>query len=466
MKLVIIVALSVFIRLYNVSYFASYGTETAQHYLEIIKLLQGNLLLNGPFTSHPWLRLGAVSYYLFFPVFYLSRFHPLTLFYLWTVVDIMTVFLNYSVVRKIADENTALVSSLFLSVSPLFLLFNRVSGFYNFVIPLTYILVLLLNRVLHKKTASYWPIFFIIGLMINLHASSIFLIPFFVGLGIYLKKFSKGSIVASIAAFLIPNIPFLASDYSTGFGMSRNLLLWLPYKILNFISGKTLGVNRIPVQDETAINTVRFFQSALLPPYYSLIFGVFIITLLLSYFFLKKNPLLIRILFFWLFFGTASLMIHKNPPLHYFIPIAILPIILIAYIWSGLFKKKNIRLILIAVISFVIISDLLFIFSPRYLFLDRNKNMFDISYQTEEKIAKLIIKDVKRQKFSLSRIGSFDDYIGGSKENYEYLLWWLGNRPVQNSPLKYIIVEDKNRMPISTEFTQVAEIYGITIMKK
>lgn len=468
MKKVILLSifiLAIIIRLYNISYFASFGTETAQHYLEVIKLLQGNFLLNGPTTSHVWLRLGAIPYYLFFPILYLARFHPLTLFYFWVLVDIGTVFLNYYVTKKITNENTALLTTLFLSLSPLALTFNRIPGFYNFVIPLSYILLLLLRRILHKKNSSYWPIFLIVGLMINLHASSLILIPFFIGLGIYLKKFSKFNIISSIAAFLIPNIPFFVKDYSSGFNMSHNLLLWIPYKILNFVSGKTLGVNRIQVQDETITNIVNFFKITILPPQYLMIFGIIIIGLLLSFFFLKKNPLFIRLLYFWLFFGITLLVVHKNPPTHYFVPIFILPIILIAYIINEFRKKRKIQLIILGIILFIVFSDLLFIFSPRYLFLDRKINPFDITYQTQEKISKFIIQDARGRKFSISKIGFFDNYTGGSKENYEYLLWWLGNKPVQKSNLKYIIIEDKNRISSDSTIKEITQIDGVLILR-
>ncbi len=457
--------LAVFIRLYNISYFASFGTETAQQYLEIIKLLHGDFFLNGPSTSHVWFRLGAISYYFFFPIFYLVYFHPLTLFYFWVFVDIGTLFLNYYVIKKIFNGKTALLSTVFLSFSPLALTFNRVPGFYNFAIPLSYILLLLLHRALHKKSIPYWPIFLILGLMINLHASSLIFIPFFIGLGIYLKKFSKFNISASITAFFLPNIPFFIKDFSSGFNMSRNLLVWIPYKIFNFFSGKTLGVNRVQVQDETLANIMNFFKMTILPPQYSLVFGSIIIGLLLLFLFLRKNSLFIRVLYLWLFFWIVALFIHKNPPIHYFVPIFILPIILTAYIFSELQKKGKMRIIVLGIILFIVFSDLLLIFSPRYLFLDRKKNPFDISYQTQEKVAKFIIQDAKGRKFSLSRIGFFDNYLGQSKENYEYLLWWLGNKPVQLASLKYIIVEDKNRLLSNNKNHKLAEIDGVIILR-
>ncbi len=466
MRLALIFILATVIRLYNASVFPSYSAEIAQHYLEIIKLLQGNLLLNGPLTSHPWLRLGAIPYYLFFPVFWIARFHPLTLFYSWTVVEIAMVFFNYYVVKKILNERIALLSTLFLSLSPLQLLFNRTPGFYSFVIPLIYVLLLLLSRTVRKKSAPFWPIFLIVGFMINLHVSSLFLILFFILLGIYLKKFSRISIVASLLAFIIPNVYFFINDYLSRFSMTRNLLIWFPYKVFNFFSGKTLGVNKVSAIDETMVHIVNFFKTVFFPPYSPLVFGVFIISLLLVYLAIKKSPFIIRILSFWLLFGIVALIIHKNPPLHYFVPIFILPIILISYIFSKLLENKRTKLIVSAFILFIIVSNVLFIFSSQYLFQKQKRDLFTIPYPTQERIARTIIRDAGDKKYSLSRIGPFDNYANEFKENYEYLLWWLGNRPVEKSHLKYMIVEDKNRFQNTTAVKSIAEINGVLILRK
>lgn len=465
MKLVIVFILALFVRLYNLPYFASYGAETAQHYFEIIKLLQGHILLNGPLTSHPWFRLGSIPYYLFFPVFFLTRFHPLTLFYVWTAVDILMLALNYYVIRKLFDERTSLLATLFLALSPLELLTNRAPGFYNFVIPLTYLLLYFVYKTLGRKATPFWTVFLVVGLMINLHASSLFLIPFVFGLGIFLKKFTKSSLILSLLAFTLPNIPFIISDFFKGFAMSRNLILWFPYKIVNFFSGKTLGFNRTLVKDETLLFVTDFFKTALFPPHYSFLFGLLIMAILCMYFFMHKKTRLITIIYAWLFLGIGALIIHKNPPPHYFVPIYILPIILVAYITNALLKQKKFKIIVYFFIIFSVVSNLLFIFSSRYLFLDKSKIPFNISYQTQEKITRLIIRDAHGQRFSLQRIGPLDYYEGESKENYEYLLWWLGNRPVKNTLLTYIIVEDINRVPINTGVKQIAQINGVIILR-
>ncbi len=462
--LCLIFAFAIFVRLYNTVHFPSYTSEIAQHYLEIKKITEGIFLLNGPLTSHSWLRLGAIPYYMFSPILYIARFHPLTLFYFWTIVDILMLFVNFYIVKKLINKNTALFSTLFLSISPFHLMFNRIPGFYSFIIPFIYVLLHYFNKIIKKKSAPFWPIFLIIGFMINLHATAVLLIPLCIFLGIALRKFSKKTIVQSLIVFLIPNIPFVVKESLNGFTTYFRLLAWIPYKLLNFVTGKTLGLNRAIAPDVTIFTIIDFLKTNFFPSNYPFIFGVLILSALVIFLFFKRHRPIIYIIYFWLFFGLATLMIHKNPPLHYFIPISLLPIILLSNILDELFKKY--RMIISLIILIMIVTNIIFIFSPQYLFQKQSRDMFNISYKTQEKIARFIIHDVKGQKFTLSRIGPFDTYANQFKENYEYLLWWLDNEPVKKSNIQYLIAENKNKIPQNKSLKRFAEINGITILKK
>ncbi len=464
MGLALIITFAVVIRLYNAFAFPSYSAEIAQHYLEIIKLLQGNLLLSGPLTSHLWLRLGAIPYYLFFPVFWATRFHPLTLFYFWTFADIAMIFMNYFVVKRLLNKNAGLLSTVLLSISPLHLVSNRVPGFYSFIIPLTYVLLLYLNKTVKKRSVPIWPIFLIVGFMINLHAAALLLVPVFIIVGIVLRKSSKKAIIQSTISFLIPNLPFILSDFMNRFDSTLHLMLWIPYKLLNLIMGKTLGLNRAITPDITIFTIIDFLKINFFPPNYPLVLGIFILSALVIYLFSKRHRPMIYIIYFWLFFGIVTLVIHKNPPFHYFVPILILPIIIASCILDELLKKN--RIITSLIIFIAVAINMVFIFSPRYLFQKQSRDIFNIPYKTQERVARFIIQDVGGKKFILSRIGPFDTYANQFKENYEYLLWWMGNKPVEKSNLEYIIVEDKNRLQKNIIIKSIAEIDGILILKE
>lgn len=412
----------------------SLTAEVAQHYLEIIKLLDKQWLLQGPLTSHPWLRLSATPYYFFFPIFALFRFHPLTLNYLWLITSILLIFLNYFTVKKVFDKKTAIISTPLLVFSPFLLNLLKLPGFFNFIIPLSYWLILILWKVVNKSNKKVWIVFFIISFMTTLHAAALMLLPIFIILFLIGKRFNKKQVLLSFVSFIIPQIPFFINDCYFGFSMTRKFLLWIPYKLVNFLSGKTFGLNKMLVPDQTLSIIFEFLNP--------LIFAT-----LIYYFWKRKTSLLEKILFSWLIFGLTILFIHKNPPLHYFVPIAVIPIILLSRFLVSL--NKDLASLFLAL--FVLIG-LFNIFKTPIV------NSDFISYKAQKKIATIIIKDAHGRKFSLTRQGPFDNYVGQFKQNYEYILWWMGNRPVNNSPINYFIEEDKNSVIIYRNGVTVSKI--------
>lgn len=434
----------------------SLTSEVAQHYLEIIKLLDGQWLLQGPLTSHSWFRLSATPYYFFFPIFALFRFHPLTLNFLWIITSVLLIPLNFFVVSKIFDKKTAWISTILLLVSPLFWNLLKLPGFFNFIIPLFYWLIWALKSSQQRKKSKpnnvhnrldsglrrnddnlIWLIFFIIGLMSTLHAAALMFLPFFTLVFFILKRLSKKKFFIVFSFFLIPQIPFLINDYFQNFFMTRSLILWIPYKFFNFLTGKTIGLNRNPVLDESFKNILDFIKLNFLPENFHWFFGILLFLFIFIFFIKRKTNFFEKLLFSLLIFGLAVLFVHKNPPFHYFVPIAFIPIILFSRMLASINKKiASLIVLIITIINFYSVI------------LSTKQTTGIMDYSIQEKIAKIIVKDAEGKKFSLSRQGPFDNYIDQFRQNYEYILWWYGNRPVNNGNLNYKIVENENSIEV------------------
>lgn len=439
--LLVTFVVSIFTRLYNGDIFATLTAEVGQHYLEIIKLLDGNLLLDGPLTSHSWLRLSSISYYFFFPIFAVTKFHPLTLHYLVVLANILVIPLNYFVIKKTIDRKTAIISTVLLSVSPLFLLFGRTPGFYSFVIPLSYVLFQLIHRVIKDKATTVWPIFLLIGFMTTLHAASFMLLPIFIFTLVFLGRFNRKQILLSIVAFTSSHIPFILNDLFQGFRMSGSFILWIPYKLFNFITGQTIGLNRTKVPDTTFIDILNFIKSGLFPPENHWVLGLVVIVPVVIYFAIRKRSTFEKILYYWLLAGLLFLFVHKNPPVHYFVPVFVLPIILFSRVLSSLWETKSKKVFVLLGITIITIVNVGFIFSKNYLFYSPRDAYGFVNLEDQQKIAQLIIDDSNGKEYSLYRIGPFDSYQGQSKEGYEFLLWRLGNPPSKIEDITYVIVE-------------------------
>jgi hypothetical protein len=462
--LLFVLILALIIKFWRFADFATYNAETAQHYLEIIKLTQGQLLLEGPLTSHPWLRLSSTPYYLFYPFFVASYFHPLTLPFLWTITSCLMTLLSFYVVKRIFDNTTALISSFLYLVSPNILLLDRNSGFFPFIVPLMYLLLLKTHQLMQGKHTKVWLLFFLIGVMCTLHAAALFLVPFYIGFLIVEKMLTKKNTLESVVAFFIPQLPFLLIDSTHSFTSSSQLILWIPYKILNFLTGKTLGVDKASVDDNTLIFISNFYKQIVLPTYLPWWVGILLFSLFLGAFIYLLKKKIYRtetVLLALLLFGTLCLVIHKNPPAHYFVPIIVLPLILIGRFFSLIWKQEKKRWAIGGI--FIFLSFLLFhfIFSSHYLFAPKPL----LSYPEQLDISNVILANAQGKKFKLIRVGPFDTYTSGFKENYEYLLWWQGNRPQESSQTDYIIVEDLTRIPIGKNVTQLFSENGIAVIK-
>jgi hypothetical protein len=451
---------AVIIKFWNFPFFVIYNSEIAQHYVEIIKLNQGQFLLEGPLTSHAWLRLSSTSYYLFYPFFVLSGYHPLTLPILWLVTSSLIIFLNYVVIKKIFDRTTAILSSFLYLISPNILLLDRNAAFFAFIVPLMYCLLLETHNILKKESKRTWLILLLVSSMCTLHAAAIFLLPFYIGFIALKKLFRKENLVRDFLAILTPQLPFLLVDSGRQFSATIHLFLWLPYKVINFVTGKTLGVDRIIVKDESLLFISNFYKQVIFPSHFPWWIGlVFLIIVLAMAIYLTKKKIFGFETFslYLLLFGTLSLLVHKNPPAHYFVPIMILPLILVARTLAIFLQNKKwnffTSLFLIAVGTIAV----KFIFSPFYLFSSTSI----YNYPLQLKVSKTIINDAQGKDFSLKRIGPFDTYANEFKENYHYLLWWQGNAPKEKAPNTYTIVEDMNRIPVNTNreiFNQEATI--------
>lgn len=451
------------IKFYNFDYFATYHFEIAQHYLQAIKLGEGQFILEGPASTHTWFRFSAAPYYLFYPFFFIAKFHPLFLANVWLVISVFLVIAIYKVIATIYDTRTGVIASILYVLSANILLMDRLTAFFAFVIPLSLYLFQETYKVYFLNKSRLWIVFLIIACMTTLHPASFMLVPLYLLMTILYKKlFAPKDYIQAVIAFSIPQIPLLLNELSRKFSTITSFVLWVPYKLVQFMTGKTLGVEKTITSDNTHEYIFSFLTESIFPPFIPYIVGIiFFVGLFafLTYSFKKKQWSIDVFFVLLLAYGLIVLFIHKNPPPHYFVPIMLVPIIILARFFSTLLIINKYKLSTLALMLIIISSNLFYIFT-QYLFAAKNQ-----PFSEQLMIAKIIAQDAGRQEYSLKRIGDFDHYALQSKENYIYLLWWLGNKPVENSSLQYTIVEDKSRLP-AADATQIIGLIEDTVILK
>lgn len=464
-QLLILLALlltAAYIKFYRVEYFITYNFEIAQHYLQMIKLSEGQWLIEGPLSTHDWFRFSATPYYLFYPLFWLSDFHPLFLSSFWLGVSVLLVPMVYLVSKHIFNRRAALIATLLYVGNSNVLLMDRNMSFFAFVLPLSLLLFWETKKVFFLKTGRLWLNFLLISIMGTLHPSSFMLLPLYAIWSVRLKL-DKRQYVTCLLAFVAPQIPLLLHEIERNFKTTISFILWVPYKAVQFLSGRTIGFQKNEIEDRSFELGFEFLTNSFLPDNVHWAVGIlfFIFLLIFVHYSLKKKKHTFELfLASLLVYGFTVLIVHKNSPPHYFVPIMLAPTLLVGSLTDRLlavFPKKWPVIVLLLI--FLIMVQVFWIKDD--YFSQHVKQPFS----EQEEITKAIIQDAQAEKYMLQREGEFDYYPQQASENYIYLLRWLGNKPVAESELEYTIVEDST-VQIESEKTMIYDTNNVRVFKK
>jgi len=413
--LIIIVLVAVFFRIYKIQEYFNFSGELGDNLLDIKNIWNGTRsTLIGPPTSHPWLYFGPLYYWLLLPVELIFAFSPLGAGFLGTLVGTIIVLVNYLIISKIYNQKIALISSFLMSFSPLWVDFSRDSRFYFLITLLFYPLLCLMTK---KEKINMFLVGIIVGLMLNLHYSAVIFIPVILILKKDIKRFISG--------IVIPLTPLIIYDGLRGFSMTKNILIWFPYRVAGFF-GLYPKNNFSLASFQGSLNSiVKLFGNTLTEQ--TLLWPLLIVVSLFVIIFHLRN----RFIVITLIMAIVAVVIHGDSPLHYLLPIFPIPLIL-----YSLFIEK------LAVNNIGKIMAILLLVT----FMTSNSwirfRLPEITYDRQIKAAQEIIRQAGGKKFSLVRVGPNDQFEENYSQNYHYLLWYSGNEPVEGQNLKFTIIEN------------------------
>ncbi len=437
----ILLIVGAFLMFYRSQYTMSFDSELANVYLEIKNYItKGVIPLVGPSTSHPWLRFGPLYYWIMIPVFYIARYNPLTISYFMKIISLLIAVFNYYFIKKLLDRNTALISTLLIVISPTLIFLSNTSMLYSFV-PILFYPFLYLFIKFKGSSFEYFLILFLFSIILNFHLSALVYLPFIIFFLIVKRRyFNLRKLLLSFTAFMLPFITVIIYDSQQNFEMTKNFLLWIPYRLIGFLG--IIPNNRVST-DVFNSNLYTFYKyitklfvigSGYLNIFIFLIF-VFSLVIVVKHIFLKRdlNTIVLntqKVLVLILLFGYLGIFIHGNPPEHYYLPLYPIPFILIAI--SVKYIGKLYRYVLLFSFILILINNISLLFSYRWFYIPIfNYNKYHILYETQEKIVNFIIDDSHGMPISIRRTGINNQYQNEFAANYQYLLWMHGNEPVR-----------------------------------
>ncbi len=441
--IILILVVGIFLRFYKIDENIVFHSELGNNYLDIKNfLLAGKIPLIGPTTSHPWLSFGPLFYWIMSPLFAIFDFNPKIGSYFFAFEGCLLILVNYLFIRSIFNEKISLISSFIISISPVFISYARDSRFFSLVLLIFYPFLYFFLKAIQKHTNPFWFGFFY-GLFFSFHFSPLIFLPVILYL-LVKSKVTISQLIKAFVGFLLPNLTLIINDLLNRGQMLKNLFLWIPYRILGFLN--VIPQNNFDkdllLKNFSAI--LNFFNSIFVPPIGYLNFlGLFIVGLLLFFIFSTSFKKETNVLLLIAVFGLLALFIHGDPPYHYFLPILPALVILVSLSISVLYQKY--KLITIFASFIFILINFNYYFSNNWFFQYKKVSNKLVPYEIQYKISKAIVDDASGKPFVLKRVGYFDNFENNYSDNYIYLMWYLGNQPVNNANLIYTIYEEKTQ---------------------
>jgi hypothetical protein len=455
-----IVALGIFLRFYRLQQNMLFNGEMGYDYTTIKTFVESRTIpLIGPRTSHEWFFIGPLFYWIFGILFPLFNYNVAVGAYFFAIVGALSIPICYFVVKSLFGKKVGIISAFLLSFSPLWITlardarFNAVTAILFF--PFYYFLV----KSTKEKGKSLFILGIILGIMFSFFPSPILLLPgSLVVIYIYRKQIIKKYLLLGLLGFLIPNIPYLIYNATHKFEILKNLFMWIPYRVLGFFGLYPKNTVSTNVIKDNIVGLYTFFQQSYLNSN-NIFISILVISLLIfTIKSLKKNQPL-QILLILSGISYLGLFLHGSPPQHYYLVIFPVPIILLSLLIEKLGKKWIWLSILI--LGYLLFINLKFYFSKDWFYIDSTRMSQDMNYvpySLQMKVVNFIANDSNNKKFSLSRIGPLDYFGENFSLNYQYLLWNLNHKTVQDSKLKYTIYEDTTKIPENQKIYWVENI--------
>lgn len=415
--MIVAILIGILLRIYGVNANYCFSGELGKELLYLRHYaLMHTLPISGMSTSHEWLNYGPFYYWIMIPIFNLFKGNPFILFWSALAVSVIGLVLGYTLLKKIAGEKIALISTVITAISPLLIWQTRNSKLHVFFFILSPIFMYALYKMWQGKTKWVFWAGIIFGLMFSFHFSQIPLL-LVVAFLFYLKKnvYKFPDWIKFALGVVIPNITLIWQD--------KNLAIWLPYRVVNFAVKDPAG---------TWKSLVEYFGRNFFWDQRLWILGAVIFaSVFVSYIRANRKKFTKDFLRFYLISSISVTLVanilHGTPPVHYFLPVFItLPVL-----FAACLEKFKFWYIPVAAIFLVNLGG--------YFAFDKPNDY--VPFYKQEAIADFVIADAKGKSFLIKRTGPYDYFPEEYSQNYKYLILWKGGNLMENSGNVYTINE-------------------------
>lgn len=227
--LFLILALAIFLRVYNVPSTLLFHFDQGYHGLAIKQIWeQKRIALLGHKTDVEGVFHGSAFYYLMLPFYLVSFWNPAGVSFLLGFLDGLSVIFIFLIGRRLFGRKVGFLSSLLYATSYSVVSYSRWLSNVTLIPFFSSVFFYLLVRAEEQNLLFFLLACFFAGLVIQLNgAIGFFFLPLLVLFAFFLrKKFfaQKKYLAGSMVVFLLPSLPLVLFDLRHNFLVSRSIL--------------------------------------------------------------------------------------------------------------------------------------------------------------------------------------------------------------------------------------------------
>ena len=440
--LAISVTLGVFIRVYKIQTNYYFTGELGKELLYVKDLIAADKFpLVGLATSHEWLHYGPLYYWKLIPLVKIFGGSPFVLFWFALAVSVAGLLITYWVFSKTVGKKFAALTTLFISLSPLWIWASRLSKLHVFFFVLIPLCIYFLHKIWQKDRGKMFWLGISYGMLFSFHFSQLPMVVLFAFVFYLRRKILKFKDYSRfVLGIILPNITVFIYDAGNGFEMIKNLFLWIPYRLLGFLHLYPKN-NLTSVSAGTTLSAFNeLFGRNLFWDNRLWILGSLVFLIMYFSFFVQNRKKIFKDFFvFYLVFSTAiqcfALVIHTSPPIHYFMLVYLNFALLLSHFILKYSDRITVKILTPAIFVLLFVTGILSI---------NFEHVNDTDYlplKVQENVADYIIRDAKGEAFRLSRVGPYDYFPETYNQNYKYLILLKGGKVDPEAKTEYKLFE-------------------------
>ncbi|NCN58323.1 hypothetical protein GW940_00205 [Candidatus Microgenomates bacterium] len=374
-------------RITNLDLIEFKGDEAINLYLAARPVFGHSLPPGGTISSIGIVNPPLLNYILF--PFALISTNPKIVSLLIGLLNSVTIGLLYLVYRHYYGFKSALISCIFIALSPWAIIYSRKVWAQDFILPLMVPLILSVHKIVKEKKPRYWILYaFISLLLIQLHQPSLYFVAI-VSLLIIVqqRKVSIKYSAIGIVLGLLPLIPYLifqlgnscpacASYTAASQRFSENydlILFFRPLQIMSqggfrFILGEDVltMANSYPLL--FSLRRIFYFEYLLIP--------------LGGFLFLKQFPKLKILVWICILLPAIYFVSKVVPHMHYFVTLIPFLALLLGTAFAWLIKNKHLAIKYSSIVVLVLLISISIWYNLVFFDLLRNKQEIKGDYGT------------------------------------------------------------------------------------